>query len=449
MHISLRATLGGLGVAALMAACSAGGGGNVFTSSSSGGNVGGNGQGGNGAGAGSNTGAGDVGSGISLTTSGSGSTGSGNTCNHAPNVDGDGDGWTGDEGDCNDCDPNVNPGAIDVLATEDGGTTMVDVDCNGVFDPPEPCDTGLAVDSMNPLDAAKAVELCRVASQNPADKKQKTWGVVHAAWVLPDGSDPTQNASVNIANYHLGHGMLSGLGPNVNVQGGQSMLGLSSGTARVPNTPGYQAVSGFSKGYTSGQPQGFPKESPLCNSGSTTGQANDGAAVEITIRAPTNATGFTFDFNFFSYEWPSYVCTQFNDFFVAQLTPIPAGQTDGNISFDSQGNPVSVNNAFVEACGCTAGPPCTAGGKSFPCSLGNTGLVGTGFGKDTAGVDHGSTGWLVTKAPVKGGETITIRWTVYDAGDGILDSTTLIDNWKWIANGGTVVVGTDPIKTPQ
>jgi hypothetical protein len=111
---------------------------------------------------------------------------------------------------------------------------------------------------------------------------------------------------------------------------------------------------------------------------------------------------------------------------------------------------VSVNNAFVDVCACPGqGPPCNAGGKMFACALGDSGLMGTGFGPDTAGSDHASTGWLSTKAPVKGGETITIRWTVYDSGDGVLDTTTLVDNWQWIANGGTVSVGTDPITTPK
>ena len=91
-----------------------------------------------------------------------------------------------------------------------------------------------------------------------------------------------------------------------------------------------------------------------------------------------------------------------------------------------------------------------AGGKTFTCALGNSGLASTGFGADASfGQDHASTGWLLTKAPVKGGTDITIRWTVYDSGDGILDTTTLIDNWQWVATGGTVTVGTDPIKTPQ
>ena len=406
-------------------------------------------------------------SGINITVgSGSGtmSSGSGSTCNHPPDVDGDGDGWTANEGDCNDCDPNVNPGAVDVLHPVDGGMpTWGDEDCDGKVPDmmqPAPCDMALAIDDPDPMSAAKAVELCQTTTASPANKKDKIWGVINAKWVLPDGSDPSMmmidpngfppaTMQQALANYHLGHGLLSAFGANVHVQAGARMLGLSSGTARQPTDPGYQAVSGFNKMYTTGSPAGFPKESPACP-GSITGTPHDGAAVELKIRTPTNATGFSFDFNFFTYEWPNWVCSTYNDFFVSLLNPIPMGQVDGNISFDKQGNPVSVNNAFVEVCACTNGPPCMAGGKSFTCALGNSGLMGTGFGSDGMfGQDHASTGWLVTKAPVKGGTDITIRWTVYDSGDGVLDTSTLIDNWQWVANGGTVTVGTDPINMPK
>ena len=122
------------------------------------------------------------------------------------------------------------------------------------------------------------------------------------------------------------------------------------------------------------------------------------------------------------------------------------GQLDGNISFDSMGNPVSVNNAFLEVCGCEGNPPspCFAGGKTFSCALGDTDLIGTGFGFDSAFQDHGSTGWLQTTAPVEPGKEITLRWAVYDSSDGVLDTTTLIDNWKWLATPG-ITVGTNPV----
>ena len=450
--IRSRQALGLVGVLLLGAACSASRGSGMF---GTGGSGAGNPVGGTGAAMANGSGPGSTGVGgldFAGSSGSSMSTGTMQSCTHPPDVDGDGDGWTGAEGDCNDCDPNVNPGAVDVqpVANGDGGVPPpVDSDCDNMFNPPQPCDATLAIDDVSPLSGAHAVELCQTTTASPAMKKDKKWGVLSATWVLPDGTDPTTQPGVDINNYHLGHGMLDAFGPNVHVQGGKRMLGLSSGTARRPTDPDYQNVGGFDKGYTSGSPAGFPKESPACP-GSITGQPHDGAALELQIRTPTNATGFTFDFNFFTYEWPDYVCSTFNDFFVSLLNPIPLGQADGNISFDKQGNPVSVNNAFVEVCACTGGPPCMAGGKSFTCALGSSGLVGTGFGSDASfGQDHASTGWLVTKAPVKGGSDITIRWTVYDSGDGILDTTTLIDNWQWVATGGTVTVGTDPIKTPQ
>jgi hypothetical protein len=344
------------------------------------------------------------------------------------------DGYTPKAGDCNDCDSNVNPNAVEV-PTEDGAD-VYDEDCDGDDDEVEPpCDDGIPVDEMDPMVALKATELCKV-STGPDD-----WGVVSATWTMADGSPPPMPDT----NFHLGHGVLTAFGANVKVREGVRLLALSSGTARQPEDPGYSNVGGFSKGYTGGHPAGFPKESPACP-GSLTGQPHDVTGMEIKILTPSNAQGFSFDFDFFTYEWPGFVCSTFNDFFVALLEPYPPMQTDGNISFDSQGNPVSVNNSLLEVCGCPGNPPaaCFAGGKTFTCSLGNTDLIGTGFGFDSGGGDHGSTSWLQTKAPVEPNTEITVRWAVYDSGDGILDTTTLIDNWKWIATAG-VTVGTDPV----
>jgi hypothetical protein len=367
----------------------------------------------------------------------------GGTCNVTdPNADMDGDGWTPAQGDCNDCDPNVNPGAVDVLHMPDGGAPFWgNEDCANKPGPLLPCDDGLAIDDSDPVNAAKAVELCQKLTD------PKGWGVKSAKWVLPDGSDPSMLVPVSgvsmataVANFALGHGILKAFGNNVTVQAGKRMLALSSGTAREPIDPAYQDVHGFDKGYTSGSPMGFPKESAACP-GVKTGQPHDAAALQVDVVAPTNAHGFSFQFNFFTYEWPSYICSTYNDFFVALLYPIPMGQKDGNISFDSMGNPVSVNNAFLEVCGCSGGPPCAAGGKMFACSLGDTQLINTGFGPPTALTDHGSTYWLETKAPIKAHEEITLRWAVYDSSDGLLDTTTLVDNYQWIASPG-VQVGT-------
>jgi hypothetical protein len=192
---------------------------------------------------------------------------------------------------------------------------------------------------------------------------------------------------------------------------------------------------------------GFPKPSPACP-GAASGQPHDGVALEVDVVAPTNAQGFSFVFDFVTYEWPQYICQQYDDVFAALLSPVPMGQSDGNIAGDGMGNPVTVNTAFLGVCGCMPGPPCMAGGKTYACALGDMALAGTGFGKDTGGTDHGSTYWLQTTAPVKPHQEFTIRWTVYDAGDGMDDTTTLVDGWQWITTPG-VMVGTLPLAMPK
>src|SRR5262245_52218302 len=110
-----------------------------------------------------------------VVAAGSGESGA---CVSSPYEDKDKDGWSLAAGDCQDCDPNVNPSAIDVIATgEDGdasaGTGPADEDCDGLIDnAPAPCDEGLSLEVLDPMDAAKAVELCKVAAGS------KDWGIL-------------------------------------------------------------------------------------------------------------------------------------------------------------------------------------------------------------------------------------------------------------------------------
>jgi hypothetical protein len=423
---SLAATLALLGCGAGTEGTGTGGGGN-------GGAGGTDGQGGGTTQATTSTG---MGGGFATVTTGAGG---GIQCSPGgPDDDVDGDGYSPNQGDCEDCDPNRNPNAIEVPTADDA--EPFDEDCDGEVDEAEepPCDVGIPIDAMDPLEAARAIELCKTSS-GPGD-----WGVVDAKWVVADGGPPPSDPA-SMTNFHLGHGFLDDFGPNVELRRGDRMLVLSSGTARRPDDPGYQNVQGFTKQYSSGFPQGFPKESPACP-GTFTGTVYDPTGVELTVRTPSNATGLSFDFNFYTYEWPGFVCSQYNDFFIAILDPIPMGQSDGNISFDGQGNPISVNNALLDVCGCPENPPspCLAGGKTFDCPLGNIQLIGTGFGFDTAFQDHGATSWLRTTAPVPKDAEIRLRFAVHDSGDGSLDSTSLIDNFRWVATPGTTV-GTNPV----
>ncbi|MEM1031207.1 MAG: choice-of-anchor L domain-containing protein [Myxococcota bacterium] len=309
---------------------------------------------------------------------------------------------------------------IDLTGGVGGGSTVcTDVGCidAGVQGG---CDQGINVAAADPMDGARAMGLC-------ADVATAGWGVTDARWVKADGS-PLDGAQLA-----LGHGVLPSFGPNVLPQEGGTMLALSSGTARQPADAGYEPVSGYPKDpFPHVSPPGYPKESPSCP-GVITGDPYDSAGLELRIKTPINAKSLRFNLNFYTYEFPIYICDTYNDFFVALMTPKPVDLPDGNISFDGLGNTISVNAGFLEVC-----LPQTAGGKNFPCALGAAELSGTGFEGAAA------TSWLETTAPVENpGEEITLRFTIWDSGDGVLDSTTLLDNFRFDAEEGTS--GTIPV----
>jgi len=148
---------------------------------------------------------------------------------------------------------------------------------------------------------------------------------------------------------------------------------------------------------------------------------NDMIDVKLVLKAPQDASGFQFDFDFFSSEWPNYVCSNFNDAFVAYLT---SSTTTDTISYDSKGNPVAVN--ILGGFGDTYQTQCDPSVNNVTATLG------------------ASTGWLTTKAPIQPGEQFTLEFMIWDAGDGLLDSSVLVDHFQWL--GGSVSTGTTPVQ---
>jgi hypothetical protein len=358
-------------------------------------------------------------------------------------TDHDGDGWSGADGDCNDCNKYINPGAYDIPGDN------IDQDCDGTpDDEPTGCDSTVGVTTPATIagsDGAMAIDLCRTTTAS-APLPQKTWGVISSTYVTPDGTNGATDQNFNMSNFMLGFGILGPtFGDDNSTQQGVRMLGLSSGTARRPVDPGYIDVSGFNKGFITGAPTGFPGSTPACGS-VMFGAPHDGAALSVVLRVPTNALALSFDSNFFSYEFPDYVCSSFNDTYVVIITPSPAGEptsAHGNVAYDSNGNIISVNAGFLQVCD----PTSTAGGMdnppqmvSYACTEGPSKLLGTGFGIDTTSVspsgddqNHASTDWLETTVAVNSlaGQTVTILFALWDSSDGELDSTVLIDNVHW------------------
>lgn len=350
-------------------------------------------------------------------------------CANSANDDQDQDGFSAANGDCNDCDAASNPGAIDIVNTNSNDQPLpdaqqVDEDCSGqpllpAADVSCDSDPNLLIDSNDPLHAAMALDLCQT-------QQGDSWGLVSAHYKQIDGQSLPATSAAN-----LGHGVLDAYGPNVSVQRGKKMLLLSTGTARRPNDYGFAdlATQG-NKDYTSAYPPGVPFNSQSCPA-QQTGEPHDAISLQIKMRVPTNATELSFDVKFYTMEFPAWICSDYNDIFLARMTPAPASSSPlmtNNITFDSKGEPLSVNNVLLDVC-----TPQSAGGKMFTCSAGTSELSGTGF------EGHAATSWLSTTAAVKGGETITMDFGVMDAGDGVYNSSVLIDNLRWTATQGVLI----------
>lgn len=343
-----------------------------------------------------------------------------------PGGDADGDGYSAGDGDCNDCNPAQNPGAFEV----DGNG--VDEDCSGVADDDVACDAELPEEG-DAVAAARALGICRQTTAD-ASGSTRSWGLVSARYVFPDGTTASLEADEAMecpdsqaAPNESSHGILANFGPQVWPRQGATFVALSSGVARasvqpVPGAWGLSPAGGFMC-TRSWAPPGFPPETfTTCGDGLASMESEhsvyDGIALELVLRVPTNARSLGFDFNFYSYEYPEFVCSTVSDAFAAFLV---TGASDAvrtqNITVDSDGNPFGVNNLLLEVC--------------EPCSLGTHELEGTGFNGELDGVPNAATGWLRTRASVIPGSLITLRLAIWDAGSEWWDSTVLMDNFAW------------------
>ena len=400
------------------------------------------------------------------------------SCNSAT-TDCDGDGWLVADGDCCDkpglCGASpelVNPGALEVVGNG------IDDNCNGLtdlFDTQDTvaCDDAITSNSSDPLDYARALGICRQTVEQPALLQNKTWGLLDAKILRADGT-PLQD--FNSVSVRTGFGAIS---PSTTE--GKSVVVMSSGVA----ADGTQTMPGPNGGAPAGfnvsnphfpsssvnisavsQPlsvrdwfaipnpplkvaNGLP-DSPGCNSSSSS-TANDSVMLYLRLRAPTNAKAFSFNSYFMSAEYPEFVCTTFNDQFIALVdtpngtpSPIP-NPVDKNLMVYTQGGqqwPIGINIAkgttlFAVCDSQAANPGCWDPDVSASsCSLGSAQLMGTGFEPglfDTCTIG-GGTFWLTTAGNVIPGDIVELRIAIWDVGDSSFDSLAIIDGFQWLTN---------------
>lgn len=373
-------------------------------------------------------------------------------CNGAADdvLDIDADGWTACDNDCCEnifqcSDPAlVNPGAFEFVGN------MVDDDCDPASSdlvPAADCSAAAVFGNVTGTAMAQAMDLCQFTTEAEPLPTRK-WGVISAEFVRPDFAAPSAAhladmrdlQSAVLVNYGTG-----GIAPTH----GATMAGMSSGHMRDQNDPNYLAPNdGTAMGQALQPPAaylaahgGALPAADGCSGNCPAGTgANDPIVLRLRIRVPTNALSFSYDLRYFTSEYWCWACTAYNDFFLAILQSGAAGlPADGNISFDSLGNPISVNNGFFETCqakGC------------YTCPNGTGALAGTGMQLvdnlwcSPGGATGGGTVWLETTAPIVPGETIELYLMVFDVTDQILDSLVLLDDFEWSIDPGEV--GTSP-----
>ncbi len=337
-------------------------------------------------------------------------------------VDDDNDGFTVCAGDCNDHDSLVNPCAFDSnSATDPVGHDNIDNDCDGTVDNLRVCDQNIAASGHDTVAAhyAWAADIC-----DNVDARCKT--IVDARFYGPN------NANAHRVTKHMGTSFVP--------KKGQYMAFLATGIADDDtDTPAYRTGDGtdLMNTFTHPSPLTAAQNVNPCNTGQNEAPIaiHDYSELRLTLKAPSNAGSFTFDFNFFSEEYPVYVCQGFNDTFLAMLTSQQYVQPF-QIAFDPQGHRVNVNNSFFQDCTSMAGQY----GYNHTCTgalslLNKTGYeipyTGSGLTNGNGNFGSGATDWLKTTAPIRPGETFTLSFVIFDEADGILDSAVILDNFRW------------------
>lgn len=143
----------------------------------------------------------------------------------------------------------------------------------------------------------------------------------------------------------------------------------------------------------------------------------DASVLKIDLNVPSTANCLSFDFKFFSEEYPEWVGNVYNDAFIAELDTsswTTSGTTinsPDNFAFDQNGNVVSIN-----AVGLGGFNPANAAGTTY----------------------DGATPALSAAKQVSPGAH-SLYLSIFDMGDGILDSAAFVDNLRvgWVPDPAT------------
>jgi len=282
--------------------------------------------------------------------------------------------------DCNDNDPNVNPSAFDVPGNN------VDDDCNGKPDDTTTCDSKIAANSTDAKDFAHAMDMC------------DPW--VTAATFPTVADDKAHQVAPDWGTFK--------------VQMGSSMAALSNGIAADEDDTGYaapQTGTSFGKLNT---PYPLTPGTYACGNGTQNDptNVNDLTELSVSLKVPSNANSFQLDVNYLTTDAPEWFCSTYVD--QALILMSSKSATNADVLLDTQGRHMSANASYLVI-------------NDAP-SLAGTGMEVAAQNNTIAGA---ATGWMTMTVPVIPGDTITLRFIIFDVQDAIYDSQLLMDHFRW------------------
>lgn len=163
---------------------------------------------------------------------------------------------------------------------------------------------------------------------------------------------------------------------------------------------------------------GVPDDVSAVLGGLDNSQGNDLVQLTLVLSPPAGQTSLSFDFAFYTEEFPDFIGTDFNDAFLAELGAEPFSSTivisgteisaPNNIAFDPNGRVISINAAY----GFDPADPNPDTGTTYD---GTSGLLR-------------ATGCLPEDRPTG---NVVLVLSVTDLGDSIIDSAVFLDNFQW------------------
>jgi hypothetical protein len=269
------------------------------------------------------------------------------------------------------------------------------------------CAAGITGLALSPA-AQAATDITRTTAPDLAAELVHEPGSVTSASYLtaPTSASPTPNA------------VSDSYGSSALPTDGTKMAAISNGNVRLISEPGYTSHD-------------LPNNDL---SGSDIRGGFDVTILHLGLSVPASANCLTVDFDFFTRDFVNAGTTSeenYYDGFLAELDPAaawnltpssPTTTAPDNFAVDAAGRPVNKASAYGDG----SGPFDGYNGSDVS---GNA--VGTGYDTTVGTKSGGALGWATAMTPVTPGSH-TVDLSIFDRGDGAVDSAVLLDNLRYI-----------------